>query len=224
MIGADVLLVSDQPFDPAFAERARRDGLRVAQTVTFPSMATARINGAPTNGEAPSQLGALKAVTDGYPLRGRLKVLPPDGGPEQEAEGIPAPGTVWADQALLDGLGLRLGDSVQLGSKTFRIERVITQELDRGAGFMNFAPRVMLPLSDLDATKLIGWGSRVTYRLLVAGPDAGPPPTSAGRPTRSSGATCATRAWNRLIPASRRCAPRWIVPSASCRWWRCCLR
>ncbi len=177
MIGADVLLVSDQPFDPAFADRARRDGLRVAQTVTFPSMATARTSGvpagAPASGEAPSQLGALKAVTDGYPLRGRLKVLSPDGGAEQEAEGIPASGTVWVDQALLDGLGLRLGDSVQLGSKTFRIERVITQELDRGAGFMNFAPRVMLPLSDLDATKLIGWGSRVTYRLLVAGPDAG---------------------------------------------------
>lgn len=46
MIAADVLLVADQPFDPAFAERARRDGLQVAQTVTFPSMATARAPGA----------------------------------------------------------------------------------------------------------------------------------------------------------------------------------
>ncbi|WP_454763418.1 ABC transporter permease [Cupriavidus campinensis] len=172
MIAADVLLVSDQPFDAAFAERARRDGLRVAQTVTFPSMATARASGAPESGEAPSQLAALKAVTDGYPLRGRLKVLAAPGGAEQQAEGIPAPGTVWVDQALLDALGVRMGDGLQLGSKTFRIDRVITQELDRGAGFMNFAPRVMLPLSDLDATKLIGWGSRVTYRLLAAGPDA----------------------------------------------------
>jgi len=172
MIAADVLLVADQPFDAAFTGRARQDGLQVAQTVTFPSMATARVNGAPAHGEAPSQLAALKAVTDGYPLRGRLKVSSQPGGAETVAEGIPAPGTVWVDEALLTALGLRVGDGLQLGSKTFRIERIITQELDRGAGFMNFAPRVLLPMSDLEATKLIGWGSRVTYRLLVAGPDA----------------------------------------------------
>ncbi|WP_454056013.1 ABC transporter permease [Cupriavidus sp. Marseille-Q8015] len=194
MIAADVLLISDQPFAAAFAEQAARDGLRVAQTVTFPSMATARVAGAGSpagvvgagseggagsaagsaqaGAEAPSQLAALKAVTDGYPLRGRLKVAEAPGGPEQEAEGIPAAGTVWVDEALLIALGVRVGDSLQLGNKTFRIARIITQELDRGAGFMNFAPRVMLPLSDLDATGLIGWGSRVTYRLLVAGPDA----------------------------------------------------
>lgn len=172
MIAADVLLVSDQPFDAAFSDRAKRDGLRIAQTVTFPSMATARVRGAPATGEAPSQLAALKAVTDGYPLRGRLKVAQAPGGAEATAEGIPPSGAVWADEALLIALGLRVGDSLQLGSKTFRIDRVLTQELDRGAGFMNFAPRVMLPMSDLDATKLIGWGSRVTYRLLAAGPDA----------------------------------------------------
>lgn len=172
MIAADVLLISDQPFDAAFADRARRDGLQVAQTVTFPSMATARAQGAPAQGDAPSQLAALKAASDGYPLRGRLKVAQAPGGPEANAEGIPAPGTVWVDEALLIALGLRVGDGLQLGSKTFRIDRIITQELDRGAGFMNFAPRVLLPMADLEATRLIGWGSRVTYRLLVAGPDA----------------------------------------------------
>ncbi len=172
MIAADVLLISDQPFDTAFIDQAKRDGLQVAQTVTFPSMATARAQGAPAQGEAPSQLAALKAVTDDYPLRGRLKVAPAPGGAESNAEDIPAPGTVWVDEALLIALGLHVGDGLQLGSKTFRIDRIITQELDRGAGFMNFAPRVLLPLADLDATKLIGWGSRVTYRLLVAGPDA----------------------------------------------------
>jgi len=172
MIAADVLLISDQPFDAAFGERAARDGLQVAQTVTFPSMATARAANAPAGAEAPSQLAALKAVTEGYPLRGRLKVTQAPGGPETSSADTPAPGTVWVDEALLISLGLKVGDSLQLGSKTFRIDRIITQELDRGAGFMNFAPRVLLPLADLEATKLIGWGSRVTYRLLVAGPDA----------------------------------------------------
>jgi len=180
MIAADVLIVSDQPFDAAFAARAAQAGLATAQTVTFPSMATAHRAGQETTAagasaaaaEPPSQLAALKAVGPGYPLRGQVKVAGARGGPEVAAAGIPAPGTVWVDEALLDSLGLSLGDTIQLGSRGFRIERIVTQELDRGAGFMNFAPRVMLPLSDLDATGLVGWGSRVTYRLLVAGPDA----------------------------------------------------
>lgn len=188
LIGADVLLVADQPFDPAFAARAAEQGLATAQTVTFPSMATAypaatepagaagtrREEGAEDEGQGDraSQLAALKAVSPGYPLRGAVKTATAPDAPDAPADGIPAPGTVWVDQALLDGLGLRVGDAVQLGSRRFHIARIITQELDRGGGFMNFAPRVMLPLSDLQATGLIGWGSRVRYHLLVAGPDA----------------------------------------------------
>ncbi len=105
MIASDVLLVADQPFDGAFAQRAQAAGLAVAQTVTFPSMATA--NGkAPAGGDAPSQLAALKAVTDGYPLRGKLRVASAAGAPDAPAEGIPAPGTIWVDEALLAPWGL----------------------------------------------------------------------------------------------------------------------
>jgi len=169
MIGADVVLVSDQPFDEAFATEAARLGMAVAHTVTFPSMATA--TSAPTGGDAPSQLAALKAVSPGYPLRGKLKTAAMPGSADAIEQGIPAPGTVWVDEALLGALGLHVGDALKLGTRAFRIDRILTQELDRGAGFMNFAPRVMLPLSDLDSTGLVGWGSRVSYRLLVAGPD-----------------------------------------------------
>lgn len=209
LIGADVLLVADQPFEPAFAAQAAAQGLNVAQTVTFPSMATVARPGGAANGatgriangangrdgangaepadsgnaaqpgaaspeaDAPaSQLAALKAVSPGYPLRGTLKTATAPGAPGQSAGGIPAPGTVWVDEALLGALGVQIGDTLRLGSRSFRIDRIITQELDRGGGFMNFAPRVMLPLSDLEATGLIGWGSRVSYRLLVAGPEA----------------------------------------------------
>ena len=46
---------------------------------------------------------------------------------------------------------------------------MIVIEPDRGTGFINFAPRVMINLADLPATELITTGSRVTYRLLAAG-------------------------------------------------------
>ena len=93
--------------------------------------------------------------------------------PDEAAQGIPASGTVWVDSALLVALEVGIGDSISLGDSTFRIDRLIVVEPDRGAGFMSFAPRVMLPLSDLPATGLVQPASRVNYRLVVAGADTG---------------------------------------------------
>src|SRR2546423_10516733 len=64
LLGADVVVSSDKPINGDLSERARRDGLQVAQTVTFPSMA---IN---ANNAALNTLAAIKAVSPGYPLRG----------------------------------------------------------------------------------------------------------------------------------------------------------
>ena len=45
----------------------------------------------------------------------------------------------------------------------------MVNEPDRGAGFMNFAPRIMINQVDVQATGLIQPASRLTYRLAVAG-------------------------------------------------------
>ncbi|MGT2429529.1 hypothetical protein ACU4HD_13780 [Cupriavidus basilensis] len=174
-------------------------------------------------GGAASQLAALKAVGTGYPLRGQVKVA---------AERWRAGCASHRHSCGRHGLGGRglarfsrrapWATRIQLGSRGFRIERIITQELDRGAGFMNFAPRVMLPLSDLEATGLVGWGSRVTYRLLVAGPDAAAQAYQQWAVAEiDKRALRSTRVESLQNPASRRCAPRWTGPNASCRWWRC---
>ena len=89
-------------------------------------------------------LVALKVVDGAYPLRGRLRVAPAPDSPDRVAEGIPAPGTVWVDAALLESLDLQVGDALLLGDAQLSIAAVLTVEPDRGAGFMNFAPRVML--------------------------------------------------------------------------------
>jgi putative ABC transport system permease protein len=52
-----------------------------------------------------------------------------------------------------------------------RIARIIVLEPDRGAGFVNFAPRVMLSEADLAATGLVQPASRVRYRFAVAAPE-----------------------------------------------------
>ena len=163
LLAADLVLSSDQPITEALRTRARGAGLQTADTVTFPSMA---LNSGDPDRNA---LAAVKAVSDGYPLRGTLQLSAEPGGAETAARAIPPAGTAWVDAQLLQAIGARPGENLKLGEKFFRIDRVIVIEPDRGTGFINFAPRVMINLADLPSTELITTGSRVTYRLLAAG-------------------------------------------------------
>ncbi|MEN9768856.1 MAG: hypothetical protein RLZZ180_486 [Pseudomonadota bacterium] len=167
LLGGDAVISSDRPTPVAFVEQARRGGLTLVQLVSFPTMARAL-----EQDGGQSKLVAFKAVEPGYPLRGKLRVA---SGPQQAEEvtrDIPAPGQVWVDPSLLDALGLEIGQSLMLGDKSLRIDKLIIQEPDRGGGFMSFSPRVMVNQIDVPATGLIQPASRTNYRLVVAGSDA----------------------------------------------------
>ena len=166
LLGGDVVVVSGNPTPPQFAAQARALGLQVAATVSFPTMARAdEARGGAT------RLVALKAVSPGYPLRGRVRVAQSPGEAGAPTAEIPARGEAWVDAPLLDALALQVGDLMGLGDAQLRISRVITAEPDRGAGFMSFAPRVMIHEGDLAATGLVQPASRLTWRLAVAGGD-----------------------------------------------------
>jgi len=171
MIAADFIVRADHPVDPMFAGEAKSLALATASTAIFPSM----VGAGGTNGQPGSQpvsrLAAIKAVSEGYPLRGALRIAPAPGVPDRDAKGIPPPGTVWVDDELLDALKLHVGSTVKVGGRSFVVNAVITRELDRGFSFVNFSPRLMMRADELAATGLTGYGSRVTYRLLVAGAD-----------------------------------------------------
>jgi putative ABC transport system permease protein len=163
LLAADLLIAADQPIPARFIEAAKDRKLSIAQTVVFPSMATLGERG---------KLSSLKAVSSDYPLRGELRISRnPDAQDKSKVNSShgPTPGNVWVDPALLEVLQAKIGDTLALGQARLRIDAVLLRELDRGAAFMNFAPRVMIALEDLPKTELIGLGSRVTYRLLIAG-------------------------------------------------------
>ncbi len=158
LIGGDLVLGQDKPTPEVWRQRASQNGLVASHTTSFPSMA--RADDAHGGG---SRLVAVKAVDEAYPLRGHVQL---QGG---QRAGAPQAGTVWVDVAVLDSLSLKLGDTLWLGEAPLRIAGVIDNEPDRGAGFMAFAPRVMLAQADLAATQLIQPSSRVTYRMAVVG-------------------------------------------------------
>jgi putative ABC transport system permease protein len=166
LLGGDAVVRSDGVTPAAFIAKAQALGLKAASTVTFPTMARA-----PDEDGGASKLVAFKAVPEGYPLRGTLKVADSAESTGQATREIPAPGTAWADASLLDALGLKLGQTLLMGKARFTLTRIIMQEPDRGAGFISFSPRVMINQADVVATGLIQPASRTSYRFAVAGDD-----------------------------------------------------
>ncbi len=164
LLGGDAVVVSDNPLPKAFAAEAQALGLRQAQTLSFPTMARDAKNSA-------SKLVALKAVVEGYPLRGQLRISSSLSASDDLTNDVPKPGQAWIDSSLLDSLSIAVGDDVLLGDSVLRVTRIIVYEPDRGAGFMSFSPRIMIHQSDVAATALIQPASRVNYRLAVAGDD-----------------------------------------------------
>ena len=158
LLGGDAVVASDQPTPAPLLELAGKLQLATVLTANFPSMARA-----PDDKGGASKLVSVKAVGAAYPLRGRITLG--DG----RSVGAPSPGELWVDPTVLDGLDLKIGDTLLIGDASLKVAGSIATEPDRGTGFLAFAPRLMLNQADLPATGLIQPASRVTYRLAVAG-------------------------------------------------------
>jgi len=163
LLGADLVLVSDRPWRREVAGEIEAAGLRRAEAINFISMAS-------TN---ESHLSGVKAVSDDYPLRGRLRIARAPGMPDAPAERGPAPGTVWLEERLVSALGAPVGSRIRLGRAEFEVAAVLTLEPERSTSFFNIAPRLMMNIADVPATALIQTGSRVWYYLYAAGPSQG---------------------------------------------------
>ncbi len=160
LLGADLVLVSDRPFKDDFSKVISENGLQRGSAVTFISMAIA--------GEA-SQLAGVKAVSENYPLRGRLRIAPAPGAPDAQAASGPPRGKVWIEERLVTALNTPVGARLKLGRSELEVAAVLTLEPERSASFFNVAPRLMMNEADVAATGLVQTGSRVWYYLYAAG-------------------------------------------------------
>ncbi len=160
LLGGDAVLRADAPITGAVREAAAAPGLKQTETLNFPSMIRA--------GES-LRLGDLKALGEGFPLRGSFRLLDPATGQERTADGVPKPGTVWLSRAGADALGANVGDAIGVGTSELRLAALVVQEPDAALDYFNTSPRVFLNLADIPATGLVQEGSRITYRLVVAG-------------------------------------------------------
>ena len=160
VLAADLRLRSQDPIPDSWRDLAGEYGLRTADTVSFPTVVFA--------GDE-SALTSLLAVTEAYPLRGAVRISDALFSEQREADGIPAPGQVWADSALLARVGADVGELLAVGETELRIAAVLTYRPDQSIGFASLAPTLVMNVADVPGSGLIGEGSRVRYALLIAG-------------------------------------------------------
>ena len=163
LMGGDLIVSAEHPLPDFLRQEAARQGIEIAETLTFPSMVG--LAGA-------VQLADIKAVSSGYPLRGQLSVASRLGEVGAPVAGGPSAGAVWLDERLATALRATPGDVVTVGRAALRVAAILTLEPDRGIGFFSLAPRLMMHVDDIPASGLVQFGSRVRYRLLLAGDDA----------------------------------------------------
>jgi putative ABC transport system permease protein len=159
-LAADLKIESGEPLAPEFLARARAEGLETAEVVHFNSVVLA--------GDA-SALADVRGVSEAYPLRGELRVADALSAAPRPVEGIPAAGTVWAEPSLLARLGLDVGDRIDIGRLTLRVEQTLEFRPDEGWRLFELAPTVLLNQADILASGLLQPGSIAEYELLVAG-------------------------------------------------------
>ena len=163
ILAADLRLRTPDPIPAEWHQMAADYGLQSAETQTFPSVVFA--------GDL-SSLATIKGVSEGYPLRGDVRVSDSLFGAQRIAQGIPDAGSVWADGALMARLDVSVGDYISVGESEMRIDAVLRYRPDQSIGFASLAPSLVIDTQDLPSTSLVNEGSRVRYALLVAGDES----------------------------------------------------
>ena len=157
IMGADLVLRSQQPIKPLKLEQVAQQQLVASAVTQFVSMAEA---------EDSNVLSTIRAVAAPYPVRGKIITEP------AATTNIPEKGAVWVDKSLLSRLGIKLNDKIYLGYETFKVTHIVVDSPDRGRGMSNFNPQIIMRSDQLKATGILAPGSRANYRLLVKGDKA----------------------------------------------------
>lgn len=152
MLGADLVLSNNEPIEQSWKKRAEQLGFKQTNVTMFSSMAHTQDQFVMVN---------VKAIEPLFPLRGQLEIEP-------TTQGIRS-GEVWLSQRAADLLKVKLGDAVSIADGTFRFSGMIVRDSNQELGFSGFSPTVIIHQADIAKTHAIQTGSRIDYRLLMAG-------------------------------------------------------
>jgi putative ABC transport system permease protein len=164
MMAADLVVQSNGLVDPAWQRQAVLLGIDTVQSLRFPSMLF-------FNDQL--QLTDIRAVSEGYPLRGELTASATLRSPAMAQQrlkvSLPKSGEVWLDARSAEALGAEVGDQIEVGDRSLRFSQVLVDEPGAAIPSLGFAGRALIRLIDIESTGLVVAGSRVSYSWMLAG-------------------------------------------------------
>ena len=169
LLGGDVAFGARQgaftPKADSILDSLRATGVRFARQTTFASMGLVERSGG-------TRLVQVRAVTPEYPFYGTVTTSPP--GRWAQLKGGQ---NALVDQSLLISLDAQIGDTLTLGYAKFAIiGSLVSVPGDAGIS-ATIGPRVFIPAEYLEATKLLGFGSRADYDAFAKLPEGTDPAT-----------------------------------------------
>ena len=152
MLAGDLVLSDNVPIEQRWKDQANTLGLQQSEVTMFGSMAHTTDQFVMVN---------VKAIDASFPLRGALRVIP-------DAPQIQS-GDVWLSQRAMDLLKVKIGDTLNIADGRFKVTAKIDHDSNQELGFSGFSPTVIIFKQDVAKTNAVQTGSRIEYRLLMAG-------------------------------------------------------
>jgi putative ABC transport system permease protein len=169
LLGGDVAFGARQgdftPKADSLLDSLQRTGIRLARQTTFASMGLVERSGG-------TRLVQVRAVTPEYPFYGTITTSPP----RQWAQ-LQNGRNALVDQSLLITLEAHVGDTLTLGYAKFTIIGALVNVPGDPGLSATIGPRVYIPASHLDETKLLTFGSRAQYEAFAKLPEGTDPGT-----------------------------------------------
>ena len=162
LTAADVYLQADRPWneETLAAVRSRLAAPGIERTDTVDTVTMVRL---PDEGSIRTKVVELRGVQEEFPFYGRVQL----GSGGAYRHGLLGDYGALVGPDLLAQLDLRVGDGIVIGDAEFTIRDVIVSEPGRQLGAFAFGPRVLVAYDAVEATGLLGLGSRAEHQMLL---------------------------------------------------------
>jgi putative ABC transport system permease protein len=149
-LSADLSLSSLQPMSEKLRDRLNEQlkPTQTASTIDFRSMISAK---------GGALLCEIRAIDSLYPLTGSITRSP-------EGSNLEDQSVAYVYPEVLAQLKLKLGDSILIGRKEFRIESVVLDDPGATSRIFSFTPRVYIHKKYANDTGLVSAGSQIFHR------------------------------------------------------------
>jgi putative ABC transport system permease protein len=159
LLGADLVIESTRAFRPEDEQLLHSLGDAQAREVRFTTMATfPKSNG--------TRLAHVRALGGNFPFYGPMETTPPNAAGEFRS---------GARAVIEESLALQFqvepGDPLKIGDSEFTVAGALRKMPGEASAAGSFAPRVYIPLQDLEKTHLLKAGSLARYRAYVKFPE-----------------------------------------------------